>query len=62
MPGEPGSGRAGRLFVLPAVVLITLFFFVPVAAAFLLSFTDFDLYGVGSNCPGVLLDALWSGD
>jgi multiple sugar transport system permease protein len=46
--GEPGSGRAGRLFVLPAVALITLFFFVPVAAAFLLSFTDFDIYSIGS--------------
>jgi multiple sugar transport system permease protein len=46
--GEPGSGRAGRLFVLPAVALITLFFFVPVAAAFLLSFTDFDIYAIGN--------------
>jgi glycerophosphoryl diester phosphodiesterase len=24
--------------------------------------SHFDLYGVGSNCPGVLLDALWSGE
>jgi glycerophosphoryl diester phosphodiesterase len=24
--------------------------------------SHFDLYGVGSNCPGVLIDALWSGD
>lgn len=46
--GEPGSGRAGRLFVLPAVLLITIFFFVPVAAAFLLSFTDFDIYSIGN--------------
>ena len=46
--GEPGGGRAGRLFVLPAVALITLFFFIPVAAAFLLSFTDFDIYAIGS--------------
>jgi multiple sugar transport system permease protein len=47
--GEPGgSGRAGQLFVLPAAVLITLFFFVPVAAAFLLSFTDFDIYSIGN--------------
>ena len=46
--GEPGGGRAGRLFVLPAVVLITIFFFVPVAAAFLLSFTDFDIYSIGN--------------
>ncbi|HET7553509.1 MAG TPA: sugar ABC transporter permease [Gemmatimonadaceae bacterium] len=45
---EPGSGRVGRLFVLPALVLITLFFFVPVAAAFLLSFTDFDIYAIGN--------------
>jgi len=48
MKGEPGGGRAGRLFVLPAVALITVFFFVPVAAAFLLSFTDFDIYSIGN--------------
>jgi glycerophosphoryl diester phosphodiesterase len=24
--------------------------------------SHFDLYGVGSNCPAVLIDALWSGD
>jgi glycerophosphoryl diester phosphodiesterase len=24
--------------------------------------TSYDLYGVGSNCPGVLLDALWGRD
>jgi glycerophosphoryl diester phosphodiesterase len=24
--------------------------------------SHFDLYGVGSNCPGKLIDALWSGD
>jgi len=24
--------------------------------------TSFDLYGVGSNCPGILLDALWGRD
>jgi multiple sugar transport system permease protein len=46
--GEPDGGRAGRLFVLPAVALITLFFFIPVVAAFLLSFTDFDIYAIGS--------------
>jgi multiple sugar transport system permease protein len=38
---SPGYG-----FVAPALAAITLFFFVPVAAAFLLSLTDFDIYGV----------------
>jgi len=34
-------------FVAPALVPIVLFFFVPVAAALVLSFTDFDIYALG---------------
>ena len=35
-------------FVAPALFVIFIFFFVPVAAAFLLSFTDFDIYALGN--------------
>ncbi|MBA8884836.1 carbohydrate ABC transporter permease [Dokdonella fugitiva] len=38
--------RAAWLFTLPALVVIGLFFFVPVLAAFVLSLTDFDLYAL----------------
>lgn len=43
------SGRvtAAFLFLSPALVAITFFFFVPVVAAFLMSFTDFDIYALG---------------
>jgi multiple sugar transport system permease protein len=34
-------------FIAPALTLIGLFFFLPVAAALLLSFTDFDIYALG---------------
>jgi len=44
-PSEGGS-RAGWLFVAPALVLIGLFFVLPVLAAFVLSVTDFDIYAV----------------
>ena len=37
---------AAWAFVAPALVLIGVFFFLPVGAALLLSFTDFDIYGV----------------
>jgi multiple sugar transport system permease protein len=37
----------GVWFVAPALALIALFFFLPVAAALLLSFTDFDIYALG---------------
>ena len=33
-------------FVAPALVALALFFFVPVIAALILSFTDFDIYAV----------------
>jgi multiple sugar transport system permease protein len=44
MPWE----RAGVAwaFLAPALILIGIFFFLPVAAALLLSFTDFDIYAV----------------
>ena len=38
---------AGVWFVAPALTLIGLFFFLPVMASLLLSFTDFDIYAVG---------------
>lgn len=38
--------RAGWLFAAPALVMLGLFFFVPVALAFALSLTDFDLYAL----------------
>jgi multiple sugar transport system permease protein len=37
---------AAYAFIAPALVLIGVFFFLPVAAALLLSFTDFDIYGI----------------
>ncbi len=43
---EPGAGSAGWWFVAPALVLIGVFFFLPIAASFLLSFSDFDIYAV----------------
>jgi len=39
----------GWLFVAPALAVIVAFFFVPVAASVLLSFTDFDIYAVASR-------------
>ena len=42
------AGRAGWLFIAPALVLIAVFFFLPVAASLLLSITDFDLYSVAN--------------
>lgn len=40
------SGRAGWLFVAPALAIIGLFFVVPVVAGFVLSLTDFDIYAL----------------
>ncbi|MBK5187088.1 MAG: sugar ABC transporter permease [Gemmatimonadaceae bacterium] len=42
------AGRAGWLFIAPAVVLIGVFFFLPVGASLLLSITDFDLYAIAN--------------
>lgn len=41
------EARAALLFLSPALVLLTIFFFVPVVAGFALSLTDFDLYTIG---------------
>ena len=43
-----GNARVAWLFLAPALALIAVFFFLPVAAALLLSFTDFDIYAVGN--------------
>ena len=40
--------RAAWLFLAPAILLIVVFFVVPVAAGLLLSLTDFDIYAIGS--------------
>ncbi len=49
MRGEGrAEARAGRLFVAPALLLIGVFFAVPVLGALLLSFTDFDIYSIGN--------------
>ena len=50
--------RAGWLFLAPALVLIGIFFFLPVLAALVLSFTDYDIYALGdaSNARWVGLD------
>jgi ABC-type sugar transport system permease subunit len=40
------QGGPAWLFLSPALTLIGLFFFVPVAASLLLSFTDFDIYAI----------------
>jgi multiple sugar transport system permease protein len=44
---ERAVSRAAWWFLAPALVLIGIFFFLPVAASFLLSVTDFDIYAVG---------------
>ena len=43
---ERQVARAGWLFVAPALFLIGFFFFLPAAAALLLSLTDFDIYAL----------------
>ena len=43
------EGRAALLFLSPAVVILTLFFFAPVIAGMALSLTDFDLYTLGDS-------------
>ena len=46
-PGE--DNPAAWAFLAPALVLIGLFFFLPVVAALILSFTDFDIYAIGDS-------------
>ena len=46
---EGAQARAAWFFLAPALVLIGLFFFLPVAASLLLSITDFDIYAIGDT-------------
>lgn len=46
MSGTRHEAGAAWLFLAPALLAIALFFALPVAAGFLLSFTDFDLYAI----------------
>ena len=41
------EARAGWGFITPAMLLIGVFFAIPVVSAFVLSFTDFDIYSIG---------------
>jgi multiple sugar transport system permease protein len=41
--------RAAWLFLAPALIVLALFFFVPVLGALLMSFTDFDLYSLSDK-------------
>ncbi len=43
---SPEGSKAAYGFLAPALGLIGLFFFLPVVAALILSFTDFDIYGI----------------
>jgi len=56
--GLKETTRAGWLFLAPALLLIGIFFFLPVLAALVLSFTDYDIYALGdaSNARWVGLD------
>ncbi len=49
MSHAPGSAeaRAGWFFTAPALILVGVFFLLPLVAALLLSFTDFDIYAIG---------------
>jgi multiple sugar transport system permease protein len=46
MTDDRSRARAAWLLLAPALLVIGVFFFLPVVAAFALSFTDFDLYAV----------------
>jgi multiple sugar transport system permease protein len=46
---EGAQTRAAWYFLAPALVLIGLFFFLPVGASLLLSVTDFDIYSLGNT-------------
>lgn len=41
------NSKAAYLFLAPAISAIGIFFFLPVVAAFMISFTDFDIYTLG---------------
>ncbi len=46
IPSE--ANAAAWFFLAPALILISIFFFLPVTASLLLSVTDFDLYGIAN--------------
>ena len=46
IPSE--ANRAAWFFLAPSLILIGVFFFLPVAASLLLSVTDFDIYGIAA--------------
>ena len=52
------ESRAAFFFLLPALLVIGVFFVLPIAAALVLSLTDFDLYALGSisNVRFILFD------
>lgn len=43
----PGEARAAVVFLAPALLVIGLFFLLPIGASVLLSLTDFDIYAIG---------------
>jgi len=45
-PTRSEDNRAGWFFIAPALVLIGVFFFLPVGGSLLLSITDFDIYAI----------------
>ncbi|MCM2313733.1 MAG: sugar ABC transporter permease [Thermoanaerobaculia bacterium] len=47
-PAFGAEARAGLVFLVPAMTLISVFFALPVIAGFVLSLTDFDIYSLGS--------------
>ncbi|MEO8192336.1 MAG: sugar ABC transporter permease [Gemmatimonadales bacterium] len=59
IPAE--ANTAAWFFLAPALALIGVFFFLPVAASLLLSLTDFDLYGIADpgNTRFVGLENYW---
>ncbi len=46
MKRRASRAAAGAMLAAPALIVIGLFFFVPVAASLVLSVTDFDLYSI----------------
>jgi len=42
------ASTAAYFFIAPALLAILIFFFIPVIAAFVISFTDFDIYALGN--------------
>ncbi|MGA7439689.1 MAG: sugar ABC transporter permease [Luteibacter sp.] len=56
------TSRAAWLFITPALIILGLFFLLPVVAALVLSVTDFDLYALADirNLRFVALQNYWS--